>query len=138
MNLEDQVCSLKLAKRLKELNVRQESYFVYAKEILVPEFRYGGYAETRPDIWKLIETLIYSAFTVSELGEMLPANINSWGLCFDATSCATENGIKSLWHVTYADYDKKLMNEISDLNLANACGKMLIHLIENKLIEIPK
>ena len=32
MTLEQQVCSLELAKRLKELGVKQESYFVWHRE----------------------------------------------------------------------------------------------------------
>jgi hypothetical protein len=117
MNLEQQVCSLELAKRLKELGVRQKSYFVYAKEVLVPEFRYGGYAETRPDIWKLIEPFIYSAYTVSELGELI-----KWKLLYIA-------GIPDEFMV--------YINDSND-NEADVRAKWLIHLLENSLMELPE
>ena len=59
--LEKQVCSLELAKKLKELGVRQESIFYWEKR----------------DGWELVDDPyddqfeLYSAFTVAELGELL-------------------------------------------------------------------
>jgi hypothetical protein len=92
MNLEEQVCSLELAKRLKELNVEQDSLFCWINncdlEYLPLEIRN--------------KNVVYAAFTVAELGEMLP-NFN----------------------VIYTLFDR---------NEANARAKILIYLIENKLI----
>jgi hypothetical protein len=136
MNLEQQVCALELAKRLKELGVKQKSYFVYAREVLVPEFRYGGYAETRPDIWKLIEPFIYSAFTVSELGEMLPSSdiyptsdLTFW--------IAKINSAGDRWQTDILRNGKSLHID-SDKNEANLRAKMLIYLLENSLMELPE
>ena len=66
--LENQVCSLPLAQRLKELRVKQESYFVWAK------------LAERPEKWRIqVKDRQYedefSAFTVAELGGMLPQRI---------------------------------------------------------------
>src|ERR1051325_10817319 len=66
MQLEQQVCSLELAKRLRELGVKQESYFYWFFE----EYNH------EPVGWRIqTEEGDYSAFTVAELGEML-ANAN--------------------------------------------------------------
>jgi hypothetical protein len=66
MPLEQQVCSHELAKRLAELGVRQESVFWWVDRRL----RYtGGRASHAP-----LQGGI-AAFTVAELGEMLPDDI---------------------------------------------------------------
>lgn len=64
MKLQDQVCTLEQAKRLKELRVSQTSYFYYAENV-------PGIHET----WmhEGFEGVFYSAFTVAELGQMLPS-----------------------------------------------------------------
>ena len=74
MKLEDQVVGLELAKKLKELGVKQESYCYW---------REGN----KEDPTYRIVTMVcakggtYSAFTVAELGEMLPntfrGNVNN-------------------------------------------------------------
>src|SRR5439155_13694049 len=66
--LEKQVCSLDLAKRLKELGVRQESLFIWN---YYPHT--DGYKlQYNPDYGSVLNI---SAFTVAELGEMLPQHI---------------------------------------------------------------
>ncbi len=143
MNLESKVCALEYARKLKELNVKQDGYFSwYAFEN--PLSQIYKESDVDEDRWRIGITRdcskggadwVYSAYTSAELGEMLPPNINDWGLCIDASSCVTDDGIKSMWSIAYADYDKKMFNELSDLNLANAMAKMLIYLIENGLMK---
>ena len=144
MKLSEIVTSLELSLKLKALNIEQESLFYW----IVNE----NYSEEPEVIYAPTDYIInskgelewprnfpedcYSAYTASELLELLPCSINSWGLCTDATSILTNEGIKNLYHITYADYDKKLMNEISDINICNMLAKMLIYLIEEKLIEV--
>lgn len=76
MKLEDQVISLELAKRMKELGFKQESIFSWYY-IDVP-LLYSG-----PEIGYFGSNLpsdaseIYAAYTVAELGEMLPEGIIS-------------------------------------------------------------
>lgn len=75
MKLEKQVCRLELAKKLKELGVNQESLFRY---INIPKgiTSKSGYVPG----WRLVylgknkspEMEVIPAFTVAELGEMLP------------------------------------------------------------------
>jgi hypothetical protein len=68
MNLEHQVCSLDLAKRLKELGVKQESHFVWIEG-------YDGHAFIRQALdWPEPNPEAISAFSVAELGDlMLPS-----------------------------------------------------------------
>lgn len=62
MKLENQVCTLEQAKRLKELGICQESYFLHGEEAghIVESWSVEGY-----------EDEFYSVFTVAELGVML-------------------------------------------------------------------
>jgi hypothetical protein len=78
MFLEQQVCSLELAKRLKELGVEQSSLYYWVSQksdddcILSTEtqFIYGD----APDFSMAPYPVVYSAFTVAELGELLLPN----------------------------------------------------------------
>jgi hypothetical protein len=79
MEVEKQVCNLELAKRLKKLGVKQESAFWWE------QIKVAGKNEWHKD-WTLAfnsyskpydATHIVSAFTVAELGEMLPILINA-------------------------------------------------------------
>src|SRR4051794_15764268 len=74
MHLKDQVASFDLAEKLFNLEVSQDSYFVWSL------FEYGTHEE-----WKVVPyeerttSGHYSAFTVAELGEMLPLRIDARG-----------------------------------------------------------
>src|SRR5258707_584697 len=67
MNLEQQVCGLDLAKRLKELGVKQESYFAWCDCDVHGEYQIVGFGAADGE-WRI------SAFSAAELGEMLPQN----------------------------------------------------------------
>ena len=71
MKLKRQVTDFELSKRLKELNCPQESLFYYCggwlNIRLLPVLHYG-----LPERDSIPEDYVYSAFTVAELGEMLP------------------------------------------------------------------
>lgn len=128
MKLEDQVCSLELAKRLKEIGVKQESYFYYTtcndctKE-------YGSQE------WSLEEGISHgeniSAFTIAELGEMLPSLIGP-----DLDYYLKIDKVKDGWLVAYVKNDNLPPLAFYDgTKEADVRSKLLIHLIENKLIE---
>lgn len=129
MTLEKQVCNLDLAKRLKELGVKQEGHFSWYEVE-----HYQGEQESAFDAFvKLVEpTLdklagmhdICSAFTVAELGEMLKEHVN--GIEYGFSHGSTD------WHV----YIEKIDDEIFANTEADARAKMLIHLLENKLIAL--
>lgn len=130
MKLEQQVVSLELSKRLKKLGVKQESLFYWL------EYN-DGYSEViyRPTDNKT--DMGYSAFTVAELGEMLPdAN------CFKYEDkkygwvdygFSRYEGVWSVW-IGRGGYGEEYKWEDEADTEANARAKMLIYLIENHLL----
>lgn len=140
MKLELQVTSLELSKRLKELGVKQESLF-YWKEVMDKynvkpdlvahgfekyEDKKGTYINNEGD-W---EEKFYSAFTVAELLEDLPAQLyrEKRGAQCPLTILKATPNFKG-FYVEYYD-----LNTTDDGNLANALAKMLVYLLEQKLI----
>ena len=74
MDISKQVCDLSSARRLKELGCRQESLWIYTDS----DFEASGYRlKLRTSCRKDDFGDYYSAFTVAELGEMLPNNIGA-------------------------------------------------------------
>ena len=115
MKIEDQVTSLELSKKLKELGVKQESYFKW-------EERDGGYLELYHSKETSCAHKYYSSFTTSELLELLP---KEW--------IRIEFHGKKYYCFYYFMEEEKL--ELEDI-LPNSLAKMLIYLIENNLLEI--
>jgi hypothetical protein len=135
MKLEQQLCSLELAKRLKELEVKQDSYFWWT------DYGMPHIITDKSIFWeKTQKQRCFSAFTVAELGEMLPMNVlpdndkktrgNGYWL-----ECVKENGQWSVDYICWGDVDdtKRLYKTKSETE-ADARAKMLIYLLENKLI----
>jgi hypothetical protein len=124
MKLEQQCVNLELAKRLKELGVKQKSYFYWTKRTTdkrVWSKEYGVYQGRNPNNPDEI-----SAFTVAELGEMLPHEI--------INGLVTLKGTK---HVNvYLEKSEAPKGFVADTE-ADARAKMLIYLLENKLITTP-
>jgi len=138
MKLEDQVCNLELAQKLKELGVKQESYYFWAERVS------GTGHPSDPSIHTVEFNLMtghpygvfperYSAFTVAELGEMLPVD-TTMEISFNHNT-KTRKYIVSLptdvgWEgsPTYDNFE-------ADTE-ANARAEMLVYLIENKLIQL--
>lgn len=122
MKLEDQVCSLELAKQLKELGVKQEGLYFW--------FNGGG-------AWHIVlnkagveepSKSIFSAFTVAELGEMLPKMENIVVMIFDNGRCQL--------CLQQTPVEGKVTPIFEADTEADARAKMLIYLIENKLITL--
>ncbi len=130
MNLEQQCIGLDLAKRLKELGIMQESLFYHYNE---------PYDDGRDDwvitTWEDYEdacpskTEPFSAFTVAELGEMLPIAIPYLEDGEDDVSfLLTGKNQDGKWFVNYT-YD------VTDESEANARALILIYLIEQGLVK---
>src|SRR3990167_3436279 len=116
MTLEQQVTSLELSKKLKELGVKQESLFYW--------YQAGNghiFVAYRDDSFT---KGIASAFTASELGEMLPR------YCEVTFKNRAEDRKKIRWN---CDGN---FNETEEATEADARAKMLIYLIENKLLNL--
>ncbi|MCH7604980.1 hypothetical protein IID24_03260 [Patescibacteria group bacterium] len=126
MKPEEEVCDLDLATKLKELKVKQESlwYWVSIRKKepeLIAADQLTILEWNSPFAYKRVA----SAFTVAELGEMLPGrvyqkykrNIDYW----------KEDG----WSAALPDGDG--MMYIHDKKEANMRAKLLIHLIKKGL-----
>jgi hypothetical protein len=130
MTLEQQVVSLDLSKKLKELDVKQESLFYW---------NYCG-GEKERETWRVEKGKApisgISAFTVAELGEMLPDYIQQE----DGTMAQlTSTKHRPFW-VTHYQWGESmqlvaLYRQTADSE-ADARAQMLIYLLENKLIQL--
>lgn len=143
MKLEEQVCSLESARRLKELGVKQESlfYWIYRWNaaqphlkawFLVPIEILDNWVEKGNYKIKVKNTIekIYSAFTVAELGELLPAMLET-GARLDAILTWSK-----LWHgerIYFCERGELMFEADTE---AEARAKMLIYLLENDLIKL--
>lgn len=110
MELSKQVCSLELAQKLKELGVNKPSYCAWkiwndGTSNLLVDIPYVDPEDKR----------LFSAFTVAELGELLPINV-----CYRWTS-------RSNGHVLHFGDERFIADTEAD-----ARAKMLVYLLENK------
>lgn len=128
--LEQQVCSLELAKKLKALGVKQESYFLWCeiKESggSITSHVFACEHENAEDfaMVKGDEVVgVYSAFTVAELGEMLPRQ---------CTQSRTEEEVRVHYAWGLSGYEE---NNFFAATEADARAKMLIHLLETGAIK---
>ena len=134
MDIEDQVCSLELAQKLKEFGIKQEGFFYYVRcgiNVNTGEEKYS--LDILSHNLESIPSYYISAFTVAELGEILPE---------EYISCKTKGQklpsieYKKYWLCYYdpdgCDSDVVQMEETE----ADARAKVLIYLLENKLMEL--
>jgi len=132
MKLKEQVCSLESSKRLKELGVKQESLFYWYRWTDTFNRQFGELPDEKdnntlgaPSIQPVPLSGItdrFSAFTVAELGEMLPDNV---------IGTLRLNGGE---HSTGIRFENSGYKVFKNNNEAEARAKMLIYLLENKLI----
>lgn len=124
MKLEHQVCSLELAKQLKELGVKQESIF-YFSNLDTPYLRI--------DLWweepEKSGDFRISAFTSAELGAMLPDTLAGKQLYHWHTG--------AMWFIGYLCENGMYQPAKVRTTEADARAQMLVHLLENKLMELP-
>ena len=125
MRLEKQVVSLELAKRMKELGFRQRSLWWWGS--LHEGWTFNLFNHPR-DMNEL-----YSAYTVAELGEMLPYNIVIKKRIRYYDYFLTINKLALGYKITYEN-GKSIIAGIAEPTEANAKAKMLIYLKEKGLI----
>lgn len=121
MKLESQVVSLNLARRLKELNVKQESLFFYA-----------GVTNIIQAYWEIDREKNYSAFTVAELGEMLPSTIGPTSASLNEKVLVMSKDVL-IYTIGYLGNNNYCSPQFQDITEADARAEMLIYLIENNL-----
>ena len=126
MKLEEQVCNLQLSLKLRELGVKQDSFFHWIVDMLyltavqpIDEYKHN----------------FASAFTVGELGEILRASITQ-GIGVHDYTPSWDKGLNS-WEFPIDMGDKGIQAYWLDCETeADARAKMLIYIIENKFVEV--
>lgn len=138
MKLENQVCSLELSKKLKELGVRQDSLYYHECPKWDEEQKASQLVGIlrKPPEEKEGEPNYYSAFTVAELGELLPICIKDGEYYLQIRNIGVTG---ANWIVSYSSMtNNNIWESFNSTNEADARAKMLIYLIKNKLIEVNK
>lgn len=145
MYLEKQVIGIDLAKRLKALGMKQESLFYWVRMTTADE-NIEGYGLTYLlNIFAPKESFkeIFSAYTSSELSAFMPHSYikDDYAHFIDTTSCTMPDGeyftiCRSHFYLDADDGCAVVGDDFDGHgNEADARAQMLIHLIENKLIE---
>jgi hypothetical protein len=136
MKLEQQVVSLELSKRLRELGVKQDSVCYWR------EFQLNGEFDNQI-LWDVDTELSYrstisnvlqsvAAFTVAELGEMLPNEVE-----INETSywLGIHRGLRDVWIIGYRENGTNGLSFPNEAETeADARAKMLVYLLERGLI----
>lgn len=130
------VTSLELSKKLKELEVKQESEFYWVQEFDKRKMKEAGVWVVKQGLEGINTKMreFYSAFLASELGEMLPYKTD---LTISILKGNKEYHVSYWWGIPnplrgeskITDYHRTHGN-----NQTDALAKMLIYLIENKLL----
>lgn len=120
MELESQVCTPQQAEKFKDLGIRGKSLFYHTIDFK------NGY--------------VPNAFTVAELGIMLPIEIKGKQKGLTLSKYRRNDG---LWFVyysytlkneSYGENELLMENSITGYNEAITVADMLIYLLENKLV----
>lgn len=148
MELKNQVCSLELANRLRELGVKQESIFWHwATDVEEDGLTWWTVVDKEPRRGKRVRELStpdhyrgkIAAFTVAELGEMLPMSVEAgkpdWEM--PHTLYFNSGRLSDEWEVCYSN-GGSVMNHKERANTeADARAKMLVYLLDNHLVTLP-
>ena len=141
MELEKQVCSLELAKKLKGLGVKQESVFDWMEyDDMGNKKTYVGLRGSQG-----FHTEVFcSAFSVAELGELLPDNPEIYHKTLDRKikyemrtvieTPSAIDGAKIFSCYLYNSWGGTKHQEI-EREEANSRAKMLIYLIEQGVVK---
>ncbi len=140
MQLKAQVTSLELSRELKELGVKQESAFYWEDSV----FTDGWELKSKERATLKGSHEIYSAFTVAELGELLPSSIKHTlkggkePKYSHYLQIIPDHWSGGKWTILYSSHHSNRTIDFVDDSEAEARAKMLIYLLENNLMETPK
>lgn len=154
MELKDKLTNLEISIELKKLGFKQKSEHYWIKDFLDESefdgwhlFRISEYVKIVGRGFVLVKEHIhnfeyYSAFDVTELGEMLPDEVNKgWRFREPRLNIVKYD---NLWIVIYIGEDGHCSACCEEVELcstkseieADARAMMLIYLLKNKLIEV--
>lgn len=119
--IQKHVTSLELSKKLKDLGVKQESYFYWSNAMD------GMWRLENRQFFAIDRRRDISAFLASELGEMLP----------DIETIVEKRGYSWIVYQYPAGIDNGGYRHLEEeKTLQDAMAKMLIYLLENKFISL--
>ena len=127
MKKENQITNLEISKRLKDLEFDYPTLWVWIKRDLDWCLECSEYLKNKDNILEKI-----SAFTVAELGYILPIYIETIDRFYLYENIT---GVDSalIYTIEYKSLDNKCLFKVSSqINEANARAEMLIKLIENR------
>lgn len=139
MKKEEQVCTLDQGKKLEELGVKADAIFFWYRGFSNVNGPAGTLVTKEWCDERCVQNAIYPAYTVAELGEMLPHTLfGEKMLIVSAPSEETEY----LWCAMYVDVTEAL-SEVKEHwadgdTMAEALAQLLIYLLTNKLIDVNK
>ena len=155
MNIKKEVCSVELATELKKLGVKQDSIYYYLPPLLSKKSK--KYTIAMKDGFNLdYHHDAISAFTATELCEMLPGRItildntpfNSFRFRLEQSIIVEKEKVIPVYLANYrcdstectgenAGLERTLLpHNIYGSNFANCFAKLLIKLIEDEVIKI--
>ena len=134
MKIKNQVVGLELARQLKKLGVKQDSLYYWHSCLYTDSKRHHNYLNNLnkvpdyPNPSAIQSEEIYSAFTVSELGELLPDAVATYRY-------ETYDDDRDIWAcIKYVEGNhEKYEYVVHTKTEANVRAKMLIYLLENKI-----
>ena len=140
MKIENQVVNLGLARQLKKLGVKQESLWYWNRYITAKA--YLSQSKQYEDKFFSDGTYIQysvSAFTVAELGEVLPDSINidskKYYLFLTKTKKTKYFKLPD-YYISYKSPNDKFLHSEREDKEADARAKMVIYLLKNNLLSI--
>jgi hypothetical protein len=146
--IENHVVNLDLSKQLYDLGIKKPSLFYWQLEDQSDIEKYKtewivlyGLDE---NIFRVEKSIIYPAYLATELLEILPYFINhkndcpNYYLYISHAILDDVNKIKKYWigYHSWVPFSEEKIPSIDDELLPNALAKMLIYLVENKLVEV--
>lgn len=134
MNLKDQVCTLEQGKELKELGVKAKSYFSwigYNKSSAEKERLLNPTEFQEARLWQHDFIRVYPAYSVAELGVMLPAKIFCGSYQLHKRGNIWVSGYVHKGEYPYEEsYFNKTFGYAENKNPAQAAADSLMNLLE--------
>lgn len=140
MELEQQVVSLDLAKRLKKLGAKQESQFFWwihndgSARLITKHETFEAFHAVQNRV---------SAFTFAEIGEVLPDHLTAEEVGEEppkgSTNLTIEKFVNGVWSVCYENYEHhRYVPDYTARTSIDAMAKMLVYLLRYEVIPKPK
>ena len=142
MKIENQVCTLKQAKKLKALGVAQESFMYWEELHPVKDCateRLQVHFNTGHPISNGVVKDQYSAYTVAELGEMFPLTfIYEDDKCFASSEkfCLSHKWITGICTVASPNKSIEAKKYFADHFEAHARAQNIIYLLEKGIVTV--